>query len=180
MADLIRIHEDDWGLRNLYPLVSGTEILGDMKAAAAGERNLAPSGAGWTDVHVIEKPSIGYAELGLLLADAAVALGRIMPRVHRFYSDGFRQELDPNGSYDDDAWCFGLGRGCFIKLDIQGDLVDAIWFDLWSNDPNCIDAMRRSIEAIEGLIPSVVADYRKDAFGRAGDAAFLDRYFGEP
>jgi len=185
MVDLIHIDEDSWALRNLYPLAAESHVLGDMKAAtAADERNRDPTGFGWSDVHIITPPSISYLDMELRLGDAAEALEPIMPRVKRFYataSAGFEPgKRDPFGSYDEDAWCFGRGVHCFMKLDVEGDLVKTIWFNLSSDDPSDIAALRRSIEAINKLVPSVVSDYLEEMVGRAGDSAFLDRYLDPP
>jgi hypothetical protein len=185
MIDLIHIEEDNWGLRNLYPLSAEAHVLGDMRAAvAADERNRDPAGFGWSDIHIITPPSISYLDMGLRLAEAAAVLEPIMPRVKRFYATGpagFEPgERDPFGSYDDDAWCFGRGPRCYMKLDIEGDCVKTIWFDLRGNDSGDVIALRRSIEAIDRLVPSLVADYLEEEIGRAGDAGFLDRYFSTP
>jgi hypothetical protein len=71
---VIHIHEDDWALRNLYPLATEEEVEREFDAAdEAAERNAAPGG-GFTNMHVIEAPSITYLQTGLALADAAAAL----------------------------------------------------------------------------------------------------------
>ena len=62
-ARTIHIHEDNWGMRNLYPLAAQSEALADLQeATAAGEKNRDPSGFGWTDVHVIKPPSTTYVD----------------------------------------------------------------------------------------------------------------------
>ncbi len=58
MVDVIHIHEDDWGMRNLYPLSARAEAEKDLaEAAAAAERNLLPSGFGYTDIYMATSPS---------------------------------------------------------------------------------------------------------------------------
>jgi hypothetical protein len=179
---VIHIHEDDWGMRNLYPIAARSEAVNDLHAAReAGERNRPPSGLGWTDVYVTRPPSTDYREAGLMLAVAAAALGPIMPRVKHFYataSGGFgRETRDPFGSYEEEAWCFGRGAHCYMKLDVKDDLVQRIWFDLSSSNPADAAALRMSIEAIDRLVPSLVADYSLDAEGLAADPDFLNDYF---
>jgi hypothetical protein len=181
--NVIHIHEDDWGRRNLYPIAARNEVAHDLDAAReAGHRNRAPSGLGWTDVHLIRPPSTDYREAGLMLAVAAVALEPIMPRVKRFYATataGLGREThdDPYGSYNEDAWCFGRGAHCYMKLDVRDDLIEHIWFDLSSSDPADATALRQSIEAIDQLTPSLVADYVLDAEGPVADPDFLRHYF---
>jgi len=181
MTDLIHIHEDDWGMRNLYPAAAQREVDEDIEAAReASLKNRAPSGIGWTDVHIIEQPSTNYSQAGLRLTDAVTALGSILPRVKRFYATacgGFDlAKRDPWGSYDDDAWCFGH-QHCYIKLEVKDDLVTQIWFDLSSSKPGDADALRRAFAAIDRLVPSLVADYYLNSQGLVADREFLDAYF---
>ena len=179
---VIHIHEDDWGMRNLYPLAARADVMADLRdAIAAGEKNRDPSGIGWTDVHVIRPPSMTYVEAGLLLSDAAAALHGIMPRVRRFYAGTFSSigtsRRDPLGSYNEDAWCFGFDQRCYLKLEPRGDHVEYIWFDLGHAQPEHAAALRRAIEAIDRLVPSMIADYFLDVAVPVGDTSQLDRYF---
>jgi hypothetical protein len=182
LTGAIHIHEDDWGMRNLYPLAAQPEALADLQdATVAGEKNRDPSGLGWTDVHVIKPPSTTYAAAGLLLSEAAAAVEPIMPRVQRFYAGTFAsigsKERDPLGSYEEDAWCFGFDEGCYLKLEPASDHVERIWFDLWRVPRGQKAALRRAIEAIDRLVPSMIVDYRLDMAVPVGDAGQLDRYF---
>jgi hypothetical protein len=44
---VIHIHEDNWGMRNLYPLVTQAEVSADLAAAiTSGQQNRVPSGHG--------------------------------------------------------------------------------------------------------------------------------------
>ncbi|OWJ67802.1 hypothetical protein [Inquilinus limosus] len=180
---LIHIHEDDWGMRNLYPAAAEDEAQNDMaRATEADERNRAPDGQGWTDMHVIQPPKTDFAAAGLQLAAVVAALEPLMPRVRRFYAaigsamarDAGR---DPLGSYEEDAVCFGFGRSCFVKVEPKGDLVARVWFEASGPEPAQLAALRAALLAIDSLSPSIVADYWLDETGRVGDAAFLDRYF---
>jgi hypothetical protein len=181
---VIHIHEDDWGMRNLYPLAAQSETLADLHdAIAAGEKNRDPSGLGWSDVHVIKPPSMTYIDAGLLLSHATAALQGIMPRVSRFYAGTFASiggtKRDPLGSYEDDAWCFGFDQRCYLKLEPNGDHVERIWFNLGHAQPEQAAAQRHAIQAIDRLVPSLIADYFLDVAVPAGDAEQLDRYFAE-
>lgn len=181
MVEAIHIHEDDEGMRNLYPLAAEEEAAADMVAAhEAGERNRAPSGIGWTDVHMIRRPSIDYVHAGLRLADAAEALEAIMPRVRNFSATimaGFDVNThDHLGSYQGDAWCFGRGAQCFIKLEPMDELVRDIWFELRGTDATDSAALRAAIGAVHRLTPSYVTDYWLSFAGPADDDV-LDEYF---
>lgn len=181
MVEAIYIHEDDWAMRSLYPEESADEAAGEMLAAhEAGERNRSPSGSGWTDMHLIEAPSINYAGIGLTLADAAAALEPILPRVKRFSATISAcigtEERDPLGSYEEEAWCFGRSEDCFVKLEPEGALVRDIWFELRGTDPADASALRAAIEAVDRLAPSYLADYWL-SFAAPADAEGLDEYF---
>lgn len=180
----IHIHEDDCAMRNLYPLETLAELSADVEQAReAGERNRAPDGAGWTDVHVIKPPSKDYAGMGLRVENAAAALEGLMPRVRRFTataSAGFDPGVqDPYGTYELDAHCYGFDEECFLKLDTGGDCVKTIWFECRTSDDMRRGALRRAIEAIDALVPSAIADYWNDMAGAVRDAQFLDKYFAE-
>lgn len=181
MVDAIHIHEDDEGMRNLYPLAAEEEAAADMIAAhEAGERNRAPSGIGWTDIYMIRRPSISYLDAGLRLADAAAALEAIMPRVRTFKATitaGFAGDThDPLGPCESDAWCFGHGAHCFIKLEPKDDLVRDIWFELRGTGPADAAALRAAIESVDRLVPSYLTDYWMSFAGPA-DGDVLDEYF---
>ena len=184
MVDVIHIHEDDWGMRNLYPLTVRKEVERDIAdAAAAAQENLDPSGIGYTSVYLAQSPSMDYADLGLTLAEAERVLAPIFPRVRQFNatvgSAMLGAERDPYGSYEDSAWCFGLGAHCYLKLDAKGAFVGTIWFELHTDEAADADRLRMAIEAIDGLVPSVIADYFLDFAGPVSEPGLLDRYFAE-
>lgn len=181
MVETIHIHEDDWGMRNLYPLAAAAEAAAELeKAQAAGERNRAPDGLGWTQMHFIEAPSITYVDRGLRLGDAAAALEAVMPRVRGFNATimaGFEPgKRDPYGSYETEAWCFGISPACFIKLEPTGELVRDIWFEIPGEDEAAAATIREAIERVNALEPSYIVDYWLDMAGPADDE-FLDNYF---
>src|SRR5262245_22434600 len=107
---VIHIHEDYWGMRNLYPVEAFAHVSRDVRSAAeAGEKNRAPSGMGWTDVYLIEPPANSYVDVELSLTVASQALSSIMPRIRKFNATA-TAGLDPNvrdpwGSYENDAYC---------------------------------------------------------------------------
>lgn len=181
MTDAIHIHEDDWAMRNLYPEDAADEVAAEVLAAyEAGERNRAPSGIGWTDIHMIKPPSIDYASVGLTLADAAMALNAILPRIKLFDATITAhlgaKEGDSMRPYEDETWCFGRSENCFIKLEPEGELVRDIWFELRGTDKADARAIRAAIEAVDRLAPSYLADYWL-SFASPADPEGLDEYF---
>lgn len=177
----IHIHEDEWGMRCLHPLAAAAEVAADLsKAEASSEANRAPDGVGWTDVHIIAAPAHNYAATGLTFAQADAALTPIMPRVRRFVATataGFDEGAqDPLGSYEDDAYCYGIDASCFVKLDGNEPLVQQIWYGADTADPAHFDRLRRAIIAVDRLVPSVIADYWLDCAGSVADSEFLNRY----
>jgi len=182
MVDVIHVHEDDWGMRNLYPLTVRIEVEDDIaEAASAAEKNKDPSGSGYTAIHMVKPPSQDYADLGLTLTEAERVLAPIFPRVRRFNATALSgmndSERDPYGSYEEDAWCFGLGADCYLKIDAKGPLVGKIWFDLKTDDADAVIRLRKAIEAVSALVPSVIADYFLDFSGPVSEAGVLDGYF---
>ncbi|HRD74587.1 MAG TPA: hypothetical protein PK264_01410 [Hyphomicrobiaceae bacterium] len=181
MEQTIHIHEDDWGLRNLYPLAAFDAAVADVAAAEkAGRDNVAPDGIGWTSVHLIQAPKVDFTATGLAVDAVAPILERLLPWVRRFvatsmagFSGGAR---DPYGSYEDDAWCFGFGSHCFVKLEPAGVLVRQVWFEARTSDPYELGALRTAIEAIDGLAGAMIADYVLEAVGRVRDRTFMERY----
>ncbi|MDF7775012.1 hypothetical protein P1X14_07130 [Sphingomonas sp. AOB5] len=180
MPELIHIHEDNWEMRRLYPLAARAEAEADMRAAiAAAERNRLPSG-GYSDMHIIGAPDHTYVDAGLRLADAAAALEAVMPRVRRFHSTamaGFDPACrDAMGSYNEDAWCFGLGTHCYVKIEPRGDLVERIWFDIESGDQDVLITLRKAFRAIDALSPSIITDYFLEMMGAVTDHGFMADY----
>ena len=176
----IRIHEDDWGMRNLYPVQAFVEVQGDLdQSIQASIDNRADNGIGWTAVHLIEHPANDYAAVGLELRAASLALEALLPRVTNFTAtamSGFGDKKDPLGSYETDAYCFGFDASCFIKLDPIDDVVKAAWFECRTADAAKLSGLRSGLLAINQLVPSVVADYWLHVGGLIGDAEFLQAY----
>ena len=180
-VEAIHIHEDDWGMRNLYPIEAADEAAAELRAAhEAGERNRLESGFGYADMHVIKPPAVDYVSVGLDLAAAATALEPIMPRVRIFNatisSAIGSEDRDPYGSYETEAWCFARSCDCFVKLEPAGDRVAGIWFELAGGDAGDAAAMRAAIEAIDRLAPSYLVDHWL-SFACPTDPASLDAYF---
>jgi hypothetical protein len=181
VATVIHIHEDDWGMRCLYPISAAVEVADEVRAAqAAGDANRAPDGAGWTQLHVIQPPTHDYTEASLSFTQADAVLAPILPRVRRFaatamagFGDGAH---DPFGTYEDDAHCYGTDASCFIKLDGNDPLVRRIWFQAETHDAERLQALRHAIVALDQLVPSIIADYWLDRTGAVGDDTFLDTY----
>lgn len=178
----IHIHEDDWGMRSLHPVAAWVEAVADLGIAIeAGQRNRAPDGIGWTDVHVIQEPQHNFSSTGVSLDELSGKLGPIMPRVSRFVATalaGFDvARPDPYGSYEDDAWCFGFDAHCFIKLEPRNGLVERIWFEARTADIDRLAALRQAIQAIDRVVESLIIDYWVDVAGRVRDDEFMSAYF---
>ena len=191
MPKIIHIHEDNYDMRSLYPVAAQQKVSGDLEAArAASERNRAPDGVGWSMYHITEVSS-DYELIGLSIAAVAAVIEPLMPRVRHFYVTSFGgfgepAHFDPMALYDEDAWCFGFGAHCYIKLEIKDDSVIGIWFDFNpdaapdDHPATAADAavLRQAFEAIDRLVvPSMVTDYWLDVAGPIADPAFLDAYF---
>ena len=177
----IHIHEDDCGMRNLYPVGAFFEARAEVaRAADAANRNRAPDGSGFTDMHAINGPSIDYSDVGLELGVLADVLSSIVPRVKRFTATamaGFEPNTrDAYGSYEEDAYCYGFDETCFIKLEPAGVSIKQIWFECRSASPEKLSAFERAILAVDALAESVVADYWLDQIGRVRNPAFFNDY----
>jgi hypothetical protein len=180
----IHIHEDDWAMRNLYPVGALFEARAEvMRAADAADRNRVPDGVGFMDLHIVNGPSINYSDVGLELGVLADALGIIMPRVKKFTATalaGFeRNTRDAYGSYEEEAYCYGFDETCFIKLEPVGILVKQIWFECRIASPEKLSALGRAILAVDALAESAVADYWLDRVGRVRDPAFFNGYLSQ-
>lgn len=177
---VISIHEDDWGMRNLHPISALGHVGADVaEAAEAGEANF--DGVGWSEVRAIEEPDQTFGDEGATVSAIAAVLAPLMPRVRQFnagvpgsFEPGVK---DPMAAYETDAWCFGFDRDCFVKIEPDGDLVRAIWFEAATGDAAHLTILRQALVAIDAVAPSCIADYWVDAAGPVGDGDFLDRYF---
>lgn len=173
----IAIHEDDEGMRNLYPMAGYGDAVSDVQEAIdAAARNRATDGIGWTDVHLIKPPKTTFADAGLTLSAAASVLEPLMPRVHRFWS-GLLGRNDPLAASQTDAHCFGFDATCFVKLEPKGTLVERIWYEAHTDDAERLAALRKALVAIDALSPALIADYWLEAAGPVADPVFLDAYF---
>lgn len=179
----IHIHEDDWGMRNLFPASCLYHVAGDIaEAKAFGDAHF--DGGGWTEMRAIQSPPTSFREAGVTIASLVAALEPILPRVRRFnatISSMINSDSrDPYGSYETDAICFGYHRDCFIKIDPADDvLVGAVWYQADRCSHPELDALRRGLLAINAATPVVVADYWLDFSGPLTDPALVERYFAE-
>lgn len=178
----VHIHEDDEGMRNVYPADTTSDVMDDIAAAKANSvENLAPNGFGWTDVHAIREPEKSFLEIGLEWQSVANKIGKFLPRIEEF-EVGFGTN-NPFHYKDHDPKCFGFGQSMYLKLETDGDYLKAIWFDTRSNVEEELSALRRALEAINEIHPSMIADYWLNTGGLIGDQVFLDAYidgFREP
>lgn len=180
LEPVISIHEDDWGMRNLYPVSALGHVRADVAAAdAASKANF--DGVGWTAMHAIKEPDRTFADDGLAVAAVAAVLEPLLPRVKRFNAGlpGSMEpgETDPFASYEKEAWCYGFDRDCFLKVDAKDDLVRAIWFEADTADEEQLNTLFKAFQMIDTVAPCCIADYWTHAVGSVSDEDFLDRYF---
>lgn len=171
----VHIHEDDEGMRNVYPADTLDGVMDDIAAAKVSSvENLAPNGVGWTDVHAIQEPEKSFVEIGLEWQSVANAIGEVLPRIKEF-EVGFGTN-NPFHYKDLNPTCYGFGQSMYLKLETDGDYLKAIWFDTRSNVEEELFALKRALEAINEIHPSMIADYWLDTGGLIGDQSFLDAY----
>lgn len=171
----VHIHEDDEGMRNVYPADTVNDVMDDIAAAQVSSvENLAPNGIGWTDVHAIREPEKSFLELGFEWQSVADAIGNILPRIKEF-EVGFGAN-NPFHYKDHDPLCFGFGQSMYLKLETDGDYLKAIWFDTRTDVEEELSALRRALEAIDEIHPSMIADYWLNTGGLIGNKAYLDAY----
>lgn len=172
----IHVHEDDEGMRNVYPANTVAEAMEDLAAAKENsETHLAPSGVGWTEVHPIKEPEKSFRELKVNMQTVSSALENVLPRIREF-EVGFGAN-NPFHYKDDDANCFGFGQSLYLKLEADGDYLKAIWFDVSSESEEELSTLKRAFEVINEIHPSMIADYWLETGGLIEDRNFLDRYF---
>ena len=176
----IHIHEDDWGLRRLYPLTAWPEAAADLRQAeTAAVENRAPDGAGWTDMLLIATPSETFLQRGLRTDALRAALTGIMPGIAKFNATataGFGDERDPYGVYDEAPICYGFDAECFVKVETRGDLVSEIWFEARTSDDLRRAALLQALAAIDQIEPAFIVDYWLRTLGPVADPAFMSRY----
>ena len=172
----IHIHEDDEGMRNVYPATAVGEAMDDLATARSSSlANLAPNGVGWTQIHAIRKPERSFRELGIELHRVSDAVGNVLPRIKEF-EVGFG-ENNPFHYREDDAHCFGFGKRLYLKLEADGDYLKEIWFDASSDVEEELAALRLALDAIDEIQPSMIADYWLNSGGLISDPEFADTYF---
>lgn len=181
-VDLIHIHEDDWGQRHLYPEIAWADVEAEGRALDAhADKYADPNGYGFSEIYAIKGPTKSYKDVGLKLEPLATELGKLFPRVKNFNatisgSIG-KAEKDPFGSYETDAWCFGVDWDCFIKLETDGQLISDIWYAYGNEDQELIKKLIEAIRLVHQHSPSVVSDYAAHGFGKLSDAEFAEDYF---
>jgi len=178
----VHIHEDDEGLRVIYPATELKAAQLDLSEAEdAAEQNLAPNGVGWTDVHVIEAPSVSLTTLAMPLFQIETLVTPHLPRIGRYIATAFggfdRSERDPYGVYLDDPWCFGFDSSCFLLVTGEGKIASDIWFVKETSNETHLAALNTAFLALSNAWPLCLADYVEDQCGLLSDQDFLDQYF---
>lgn len=172
--DVMWVHEDEEGLRCLWPIAAAAHLARDIAASAAAEERNRDPGGGYSDMYAVQQPPHDLADEGILRDDLLAHLDGIMPRWRSFVvGDG-----DLYGYRDDDALCFGFDNQCFLYAFSREGVVTSIWFNAWTDDPAQLAALRRAIEAVDGVCRVALVDYWLKCTGAVADPAFLDSYFG--
>ncbi|MEM7327885.1 MAG: hypothetical protein AAF437_04040 [Pseudomonadota bacterium] len=173
---VVSMHEDDEGMRNLYAASAADAVFSGMdKAIAASEKNRSASGLGWDAMHVIEHPKPTFADEGLQTTQLVSAMEGVIPRVSRFTIGGTPN--NPIYSEDEKPVAFGYGDELYIKAEVSSDLVSHIWYDVQTTEATKLQGLRQAFEALDKVIPCVLADYWVHADGFLSNREFLDDYF---
>lgn len=180
---LIHIHEDDCGMRSLYPLSAWDQVADDIDSAIEhAEKHADPNTGFSNEVRMIQAPKVDYSSTGLRVEQLKANLKDHMPVVPRFYATtGIVMETgkrDPYGIYEENAACFGFDEQCYLKVEHDGVTVKCIWFEADTTDPTRLSALKASLLEVEKLVPSVIADYWLYTYGPISDDQFLTEYFG--
>lgn len=180
----IHIHEDDWGLRYLYPEAAFHDAEKDMKAASDfAEAHRARDGIGWTDIYLTEPPKLSYADLGVTANEMIDELAARLPRAREFRATCMAgisnpDKKDPWGSYETDPHAYGFSHDCFIKIELHEGAIHSIWFEA-DGEGDQQEALIAAIMAIHARCPSIILDYMRDEAGKLSDAEFVSAYFSD-
>lgn len=181
-ADYITIHEDFYGMRNLYPAAGYDDAAADIEASIAfGQEHW--DGAGFDACRAIEPPAGGWLDTDLTCDAVCRAVAPHLPRVRKLSvtpygpvdSGVFRPGIDP----PPEGYCFGFSEECFLAINEDGERVRSIWFEVFGCSQEEYAALRAAMEAIDALVPAAVADYWADRAAKVADFAAMDAYFQE-
>jgi hypothetical protein len=171
----IQIHEDDEGMRRLHPKQAIDDITVDLTASSEhSEKHRAPGGVGWTKVYSIRSPELTFNSLGVPVSIMAETLERHLTRIRQFEL-GFG-ENNPFHYLETDAHCYGLGAHLYIKIDVDGDMIESVWYEALPKDREELLKFRHAIEAVNAVLPLSCADYWLHMGGSVEDQDFMDQY----
>ncbi|MDT3376632.1 hypothetical protein RNI52_04760 [Labrys neptuniae] len=175
----IHIHEDDWGMRSLHPLMALAHYRTDLdKAAQHAVHHAAPGGTGWTDVHVIANAPEEQAQFATLTPEAFGAALAFLPRVMQFNataSAGFEKH-DEWGYYNSEALCFGHDADFYLICTHDAGVIREIFFELSSPDEVRLGFFREALSRLNAIEPLCLVDYWTDTVLDAADEEALDAY----
>lgn len=175
MTCIVHIHEDDEGMRSLYPASTFEAAAEDMRQAeAAAKNNAAPCG-GWTEVHMISQPDIDFSSVGLMRADADSLMAQYLPRVTRF--DVGHGDNNPFRYSEKQPLAFGYGNGIYVKFECDAERVKHIWFDVVDASTDQLEQLKQAFVALDKVCPAMVADYWGNCVGLLSDQKFTSAYF---
>lgn len=175
MTYTVHIHEDDEGMRNLYPASAFQGAAADMRQAEASAKNNADRGGGWTAVHMISQPDIDFSSVGLMRADAESLMEQYLPKVTRF--DVGHGDNNPFRYSEKQPMAFGYGNCLYVKCECDAERVKHIWFDVVDASTDQVAQLMQAFVALDKVCPAMVADYWGNCVGLLSDQKFASAYF---
>ncbi len=111
-------------------------------------------------------------------------LPRYFPLVRNFFataSAGFSlNSRDPYGSYETDAYCYGLDASTFVKVESAiANQNPGLWFILEVSDRKTIEKFRACFQAIDHVRSSRIVDHWKDIAFPVSEHEALDQYLSQ-
>lgn len=180
-TNYIHIHEDDYGMCYLFPLIKTPHFAEDVqKLEIQSTQNSQTGDEGWLELGKVSLPTVNYYDTDLNLDRVKEIAAKHMPPISNFYStasSGFDLEKhDPYGSYETDVNCFGFQGGCYllIKVSDEGHITD-VFFDFGGEGT---EKLIDCIKELNKVNPLMIIDEMKDIVGVVSDKVFLRRYFG--
>lgn len=174
MVHKLWIHEDDQYMRCLWPAGAAPYLANELQASVdAAQKNVAPDGMGYTAMHVAKPPDSGFAPARLSLDVVIASFASVMPRFDQV-EGGYGSHAEHNAN---NPLCFGFGPECYIYIGLRDGVVDSVFFDATTGEPEKLGALREAIMVIDRLCPAALVDYWVDMSGIVSDDRFMSAYF---
>ena len=168
-------HEDEYGQVEVLPDAAAGWCLAEMAridAVAVAHR----TDYGFTDCYLRAEPPVGFAAVGLRLADLRTSLeGRLRAFDRVLYGYGSHAEV----SRATVGWGDGTGQAVFADVS-DGETVTGLWLSVWGVPPTAADRWARALVAVPGAGGLILADWDRSRLVPLADPASLAAYFGDP